>query len=67
MGSRTAFVLPSSTRRRDPGSSLIDEEHQEFVETPSCRNRASRGVITGIALGACLWAGILAAFGVIKL
>ena len=40
---------------------------EEFVEDVPRRNRGARGAITGILLGAGLWTGILAAFGVIRL
>ncbi len=43
------------------------DDRQEFVEAPTSRNRASRGVIAGVLVGGCLWAVILVGFGVIKL
>jgi hypothetical protein len=43
------------------------DDHAEFVEVPECRNRSGRGALTGVLLGAGMWAVILAATGVIKL
>lgn len=48
-------------------SSRPEADRQDLVETPSRRNGASRGVITGIVLGAGLWAAILWAARMIKL
>jgi len=45
----------------------VADERDQFVEAPPARNRASRGVITGVLLGAGLWTLILASLGVIKL
>jgi len=66
-------VDPASARGHEGGSpaprahpSLADDR-QEFVETPRRRNRASRGVLTGVLLGIVLWLAILALTGVIKL
>ena len=42
------------------------EERPEFVEAPEYPNRAARGAITGLVLGASLWGVILVCFGVIK-
>lgn len=45
----------------------LRDDRAEFVESPACRNRGTRGAITGVLLGAGLWAAILALTGVIKL
>jgi len=39
----------------------------DFAEALRERRHAARGVVTGIGLGAALWAAILALAGVIKL
>ena len=38
----------------------------ESAEAPGGTDRAGRGAVTGLLLGASLWAVILALFGVIK-
>lgn len=43
------------------------DDRAEFVEFPEKRNRSSRGAITGVIIGAGLWAGILTLAGVIKI
>jgi hypothetical protein len=45
----------------------LGNDYAELAESPRSPNRAARGAITGILLGATLWAAILALFGVIKL
>jgi hypothetical protein len=45
----------------------IDDCRADLVETPCRRNRAARGALAGILLGAALWGGILISVGVIKL
>lgn len=45
----------------------LNDDRAEFVELPACRNRGSRGLITGVLLGAGFWGAILALTGAIKL
>ena len=45
----------------------LGEGRLELVEVFPARNRAARGAITGILLGAAFWIAILVFFGVIKL
>jgi hypothetical protein len=45
----------------------LGNDHAEVTEEPGTDNRAARGAITGILLGASLWAAILVFVGVIKL
>jgi len=47
--------------------STFPDEREQFVEAPACRNRAGRGVLTGVLLGAGIWTVILASLGVIRL
>ena len=51
----------------ESGAPSVSQDRQEFVESPGKRNRASRGAIVGVVLGACLWVVILIAVGLIKL
>jgi hypothetical protein len=46
---------------------VLGNDCAELTEAPQGTNRAARGAVTGILLGASLWAVILALFGVIKL
>jgi hypothetical protein len=48
-------------------SRLLSNDRAEVAEEPQSPNHAARGAVTGILLGASLWAVILALFGVIKL
>lgn len=41
------------------------DDLSEFVDQPG-QNRALRGVLTGVSLGAALWVGILALAGVVR-
>lgn len=45
----------------------LSDDRGEFVEGPGSRNRAGRGALTGVLLGAGLWGAILVLAGVIKL
>ena len=47
--------------------SLSPDDRAEFVEAPEHRNRSGRGLLTGVLLGAGLWAAILVATGVVKI
>ena len=45
----------------------LGNDHAEVTEEPRTGNRAARGAVTGILLGASLWAAILVLAGVIKI
>jgi hypothetical protein len=59
-------VLVRSTSIEENSALSPSEVHAEFVEVPAS-NRAARGAITGVFLGAGLWGAILVLAGVIKL
>jgi hypothetical protein len=61
------LVSHNRTQFREFAFASMEDERERFVEAPPCRNRSSRGVITGVLLGAGLWTVILASTGVIKL
>jgi hypothetical protein len=67
MHSPAIAASSSSTGTNDYAARLRGNDRAEPVETPGTDNRAARGAITGILLGASLWVVILALFGVIKL
>ena len=46
---------------------VLGNDCSELAEEHNGPNHAARGAVTGILLGASLWAVILALFGVIKL
>jgi len=46
---------------------VLGNDRSELTEAPGGTDRAARGAVTGILLGASLWAVILALFGIIKL
>jgi hypothetical protein len=46
---------------------VLGDDCGGLTEAPESTNRAARGAITGILLGASLWAAILALVGVIKI
>jgi len=58
---------PSTTWTHQPEEPLVRDDRAEFVEAPECRSRSGRGALTGVLIGAGLWAVILTATGVIKL
>ena len=61
-------TLPGENTWTDQqGVLLPGDDREEFVETPDRRNRSGRGALTGVILGAGIWAAILTATGVIKL
>jgi hypothetical protein len=62
MGSPTASVP-----RRTTIEEYVVDDRAEFVEAPGTRNRAARGAIAGVLLGAGLWGAILVLVGVIKI
>ena len=60
--------MPSSTSRPAQHDVLpFVDDRAQFVEAPACRNRSGRGALTGVLVGAGLWAVILTATGLIKL
>jgi hypothetical protein len=58
---------PSGSTWIEHEEPLVPNDHAEFVQAPECRRRSGRGAITGVLIGAGLWAMILTATGVIKL
>jgi len=67
MGTHTTFLPSRVSGAEECETPSLSEDRQEFVEAPAGRNRASRGLMLGVALGAGVWVVILAAAGVIKL
>ena len=65
-GPAVSVLRRSTCTKESPGRSLSDDG-VELVEAPGSRNRAGRGAITGVLLGAGLWGAILVLAGVIKL
>jgi hypothetical protein len=45
----------------------VRDDRAEFVEAPEQRNRAGRGILAGVLLGAGFWTVILGLTGVIRL
>jgi hypothetical protein len=45
----------------------LSDDRAERIEAPESRNRAARGAITGVLLGAGFWGAILVVVGFIKL
>jgi hypothetical protein len=61
-------TLPGeSTWSDQQGAFFPGDEREQFVESPEHRRHSGRGALTGVLLGAGLWAVILTATGVIKL
>jgi len=60
-------VLRTHTSSEEYDLRSLGEDRLEFVEPLGNRNHAARGTITGVLLGAGLWAAILVLVGVIKL
>ena len=56
-----------STPIGDYGTRALSDDQVELVEAPENGNRAARGLVTGVLVGAGLWAAILVLTGVIKL
>ena len=67
MASPTVSMPSSSTYTEQSDAQLFSDDRIEFVEAPECRNRSGKGALTGVLLGAGMWAVILTATGVIKL
>jgi len=59
--------IPTRTTYAEQYDASVGDDHAEFVEAPACRKRSGRGALTGVLLGAGMWAVILTATGVIKL
>ncbi len=67
MGSPTVIAPQGKACIQKPDVPQPNHDLDQFVEEPAVRNRASRGVITGVLVGAGLWGAILVLVGVIKL
>ena len=67
MASPTVSMPNRSTSIKQYDVPLSSDDREVFFEAPECRNRAGRGVVTGVLVGAGLWGAILALTGVIKL
>jgi len=67
MGTPILSVLRSRAESCDTAERAPAEHRTEFLEAPENRNRASRGALTGILLGAGLWGVILVLAGIVKL
>jgi hypothetical protein len=67
MASSVVTVPVSSTQAQEYEVRPLNDDLEVFVEEPVCRSRSGRGALTGVLLGAGMWAVILAATGVIKL
>lgn len=67
MATPALSVPTSSTQAREFEIGSLDEDLDAFVEAPACRKRSGRGALTGVLLGAGMWAVILTATGIIKL
>jgi len=67
MATSPLSVPVSSTQAQEYEVRSLNEDLDAFVEAPACRNRSGKGALTGVLLGAGMWAVILAATGVIKL
>lgn len=65
---RLNVLVPHTSTNTEGGFPRLRRiEPEELIEEPVCRNRAARGAITGVLLGAGLWSIILVLAGVIKL
>ena len=67
MGSHSVLLPRRSHSAREYCAPPDSYDREGFVEAPEKRNRATRGLITGVVLGAGLWGAILVLTGVIKL
>jgi hypothetical protein len=67
MATSTLSVPTSSTQAQEYETQLLDEDLEAFVDDRTCQTRFGRGALTGVLLGAGMWAVILTATGVIKL
>ena len=66
MNSPAITATPQFSGAKEYPARLLGNDRAELAEEPRSPNRAARGAITGILLGAGLWTAILASFGVIK-
>jgi hypothetical protein len=62
-----AILTTSITGTNEYAARSRGNDRAESAEAPGSDNRAARGAITGVFLGASLWVVILALVGVIKL
>ena len=67
MATSALSVPVTSTQTQEYEVGLLNEDLEAFVEEPVRRNRSGKGALTGVLLGAGMWAVILTATGVIKL
>ena len=67
MNSSAISQSSERTSTREYPARLLSNDCAELAEAPQGTNRAARGAVTGILLGASLWAVILALVGVIKI
>jgi hypothetical protein len=67
MDSFAISASSESTGTKEYAARVLADDRAELAELPESRNHAGRGAITGILLGASLWAVILALVGVIKI
>jgi len=67
MGTQIAAVPGTTVQSEQNEAFSFRNGREQFVEAPVCRNRSGRGVLTGLLLGAGMWAVILQLTGVIKL
>lgn len=68
MSSLAISERSESTGTKEYAVRVLRDDRAELAEMPeSHNNHAARGAITGILLGASLWAVILALVGVIKI
>ena len=67
MTSPIATLPGENTWNAQQGAFFPGDDREEFVESPERRNHSGRGALTGVILGAGIWAAILTATGVIKL
>lgn len=67
MASPTVSIAHRGACTEEYDAPLFNDDLAEFVEVREHRNNSGRGALTGVLLGAGLWAVILTATGVIKL
>ena len=67
MTSPLATLPGENTWTDQQGAFIPGDDRENFVEAPDRRSRSGRGALTGVILGAAIWAAILTATGVIKL
>jgi hypothetical protein len=67
MNSPAISAPPQFSGTEEYAGRPLGNDHGELAEARQSPNRAARGAVTGILLGASLWAVILFFAGVIKL